>query len=177
MTKRIKITDPKDLKEGMRVEVEYRNEMINVGKAYKASLRPSCEKMLLDYGADSVLVDIYGNFEKRVKSIHRLIDGIEDVVVGDVLTLLSCDMRFYVTVLDRQGDLIDISDNNSNIDNVNSLKWFTRARIKDLKNYEIYVPKDKQEPKKIEVTLEEAKQIIAKEKGVDVNNITIKDEQ
>ena len=38
------------------------------------------------------------------------------------------------------------------------------------------MPIDTEEPEKTELTLEELKAIAAKEKGVDVDNITIKDE-
>ena len=176
MTKRIKITDPKDLREGMRVEVQS-DRYNTTGIVFRRDYYPSDKALRLGLCGDwKVLVDEEGDFEFNEYEIHRLIDGIEDVVAGDILTYKSCDMWFYVACLGRQGDLVDLSENNSNLHNVNSLEWFTRAKIEDLKNYEIYMPIDTEEPEKTELTLEELKAIAAKEKGVDVDNITIKDE-
>ena len=89
-TKRIKITDPKDLREGMRVEVEWGDKFDReptIGKLFKLYPVPSDLDLCIDRenGRTYPVRNSNGEFDKKVFEVHRLIDGIEDLVVGDEL--------------------------------------------------------------------------------------------
>lgn len=174
MTKRIKITDPKDLREGMRVEVEWKDGQPCTGQLYKPTQRPSCVALRLDFNNDHIgLRDIFGEVS-NVKSIHRLIDGIEDVVVGD---LLIDDDYYYVKVLDVRGQLVDLSHYAQNLTDKGLNRYHSTISIFELKELDYSVLIEKRKSQKTELTETEAKEIIAEVKGEKIENIIIKKDE
>jgi hypothetical protein len=163
-TKRIKIEDPRDLREGMRVEVMYSDDEPLIGRVWKGENPYSNELYYsIPNGSNEVsfnLVTVHGEYKRDIECVYRLIDGIEDVVVGDELV-----------DFDGQKMICDAKINNvcfAHGDNCLDSYW----RIDQLKNngWKIYIP----EEQKTELTETEAKEIIAEVKGEEIENITIK---
>ncbi len=172
MTKKIKIERPEDLREGMRVEVEYLKET-RVGKVYKLSLRPSDPELYVDCETTSYLTRVQsGEFAYGIKSIHRLIDGIEDVVVGDIL--IRNDV--FCRVLDVRMNLIDRSYFQNDLSSTKLNYHYNIISLEEAKEdgFYIYIPEEEQ---KTELTEAEAKEIIAEVKGVEPEDIVIKKDE
>ena len=178
MTKRIKIERPEDLKEGMRVELKTaRFSRVYEGKLYKPSNDPSDKRLDISMSTSSghrvyvSVIDERGDFTE-IKSIHRLIDGIEDVVVGDVL-ISGKDLKSIRKVLDVRPNLVIISDplrsGQANYYGRNATLTFEDLKID---SWEIYISEQK-----IELTETEAKEIIAEVKGVETEGIVIKKDE
>lgn len=176
MTKRIKITDPKDLKEGMKVEMKYGDGDIESGKLFKASFAPSDSELCLDLGpysraavglCDPSTHECDGDC---IVSIHRLIDGIEDVVVGDVV-ISNKDLKSIRKVLDVRPGLVIISDplrsGQANYYGRNATLTFENL---EADGWEIYAP---EEAEKTELTETEAKELLAEHLGEKPEDIII----
>jgi hypothetical protein len=178
MTKRIKIERPENLKEGMRVEV-YRKPAEGClhmssfkGKLFKSSLRPSNPALELDGTGQTLIVDGHGELAENIQTIHRLIDGIEDVVEGDILKDREGD---FVKAMGVRGKLVDCSVFDEELSSLLLNDYYRTKSFQQLKNEgcEIYIP---EEPQKTELTQSEAKAIIAEAKGCEVDDVIIKDE-
>ena len=166
-TKRIKIERPEDLKEGMRVEVfmwSTKGEDYSFkGQVYKPTLIPSDKSLYVDVDGEYEVVRCdEGLLNGRIKSIHRLIDGIEDVVVGD--PVLSSQNHEVLCLFVHQ-DFIVITGINGQV------IWYT---VDEMRAHGFRIKAG--ESQKTELTLQEAKEIIAKAKGCEVDNVIIKDE-
>lgn len=179
MTKRIKITDPKDLREGMRVEVVSEKLGIVQGVLYKPSGNPLREILCLTYKGKvgihkAVIRGDYGSLIDEEMIIHRLIDGIEDVVVGDILKDFDGD---FTKVLDVRGQLVDLSHYAGNITDEALNRHYSAKSIFEIKDLGHTVLIDKHKSKKTELTQTEAKEIIAEQKGVEPEDIVIKKDE
>lgn len=126
-TKRIKIERPKDLREGMRVEVMYSDDEPLIGKVWKGENPYSNELYYsIPNGSNEVsfnLVTVHGEYKRDIECVYRLIDGIEDVVVGDDLK----DEHAYI------GTVAERLLNSVLIDNDISCSWMTLNHLKEQK--------------------------------------------
>lgn len=180
MTKKIKIERPEDLREGMRVEVEFTSELYNADVdwlVYKDDHNPLNKQLRATYEGNACypqieLVTEAGNFNNKVKSIHRLIDGIEDVVVGDIL--IRNDV--FCRVLDVRMNLIDRSYFQNDLSSTKLNYHYNIISLEEAKEdgFYIYIPEEEQ---KTELTEAEAKEIIAEVKGVEPEDIVIKKDE
>jgi hypothetical protein len=108
MTKRIKINTKEELAVGMRVEVEYRDGEKQQGVVFKPNARPQDKSLGLDFV--NIVCFLYSSdnqLDANIFSIHRLIDGIEDVVVGDIV--IDEDEN-YRRCLGKSGDVYFFSE-------------------------------------------------------------------
>jgi hypothetical protein len=170
MTKRIKIEKREELVEGMRVEVEYNDGDKPQGVVFKPELRPNHKSLNLDIGNVGYCLYSYHNkLESNIVSIHRLIDGIEDLIVGDII--IDEDDN-YRKCLGISNDVRHLSYPTDCLDSDSLLYLGGNHTLYEMKkrNWEIYI-EDK--PETVKVTLEEAKNIISKEKGIEVEHIEI----